>query len=68
MTDLAWIEAALRMKRPSPKAGLWFWSGRQWVASTSAGADSFVSIIPFDGSHSTTGDGSCIAVEDSFYC
>ena len=54
--------------KPSPKAGLWFWSGGQWVASTSVGADSFVSIIPFDGSQAPTGDGNCIAVEDSFYC
>jgi len=54
--------------KPSLKAGLWFWSGRQWVASAPDGAGSFVSIIPFDGSQGTTGDGNCVAVEDSLYC
>ena len=39
-----------------------------YLAISDLGADSFVSIIPFDGSQATTGDGNCIAVEDSFYC
>lgn len=52
--------------KPSPPAGLWFWTGRQWVASVPVDADSFVSIMPLDGG--TTEDGNCVAVEDSVYC
>jgi hypothetical protein len=54
---------------PSAAAGLWYWSGRQWVASAPVGAGSFVSIIPFDGgSVLTTEDGNCVALKNSVYC
>ncbi len=56
----------IKEPRPSPPAGLWFWTGRQWVASVPVDADSFVTIMPLDGG--TTEDGNCVAVEDSVYC
>lgn len=35
--------------KPSADAGVWYWSGRKWVASAPFTAGSFVSIIPFAG-------------------
>lgn len=59
----------VKERQPSPNAGLWYWSGRKWVASAPISADSFVSIIPFDGgSLLTNEDGNCVAVGNSVYC
>lgn len=52
--------------KPSRDAGLWYWSGHEWVASAPVGADSFVLIMPLD--RLPTEDGNCVAVEDSLYC
>jgi len=57
----------IKEPRPSPAAGLWYWSGRQWVASAPVNADSFVSIIPLDGLPSSE-DGNCVTLKDSVYC
>jgi hypothetical protein len=59
----------IKEQKPSPAAGLWYWSGRQWVAAATAGADSFVAIIPLDGgSPPAAEDGNCVAVRNSLYC
>ncbi|MBN9362448.1 MULTISPECIES: hypothetical protein [unclassified Devosia] len=59
----------IKEPKPSPDAGLWYWSGRKWVASAPVSAGSFVTIIPFDGgSLLTTEDGSCVALGKSVYC
>lgn len=59
----------VKERQASPNAGLWYWSGRKWVAGAPISADSFVSIIPFDGgSLLTTEDGNCVAVANSMYC
>jgi hypothetical protein len=55
--------------KPSPNAGMWYWSGRKWVASAPLSAGSFATIIPFDGgSLLTTEDGNCVALGKSVYC
>lgn len=59
----------IKEPEPSPHAGLWYWSGRKWVASAPLTAGSFVTIIPFDGgSLLTTEVGSCVALGKSVYC
>ncbi|MBL8591928.1 MAG: hypothetical protein JNK01_04535 [Devosia sp.] len=59
----------IKEPKPSPHPGLWYWSGRKWVASAPVGANSFVSIIPFEGgSLLTTEDGNCVAIKNSVYC
>jgi hypothetical protein len=57
----------IKEPKPSPAAGLWYWSGRQWVASAPVNADSFVSIVPLDGLPSSE-DGNCVTLKDSVYC
>ena len=55
--------------KPSANAGVWYWSGRHWVATAPLSAGSFASIIPFDGgSLLTTDEGSCVALGKSVYC
>jgi hypothetical protein len=59
----------IKEPKPSPFAGMWYWSGRKWVASAPVTAGSFVSIIPFKGgSLLTTEDGNCVALGKSVYC
>jgi hypothetical protein len=59
----------IKEPKPSADAGVWYWSGRKWVASAPFTAGSFVSIIPFaGGSLLTTEDGNCVALGKSVYC
>lgn len=59
----------IKEAKPSPYAGLWYWSGRRWVSTAPVSAGSFVSIIPFDGgSLLTTEDGNCVALKSGVYC
>ena len=59
----------IKEPKPSDSAGLWYWSGRKWVASAPVNAGSFVTIMPFNGgSLFTTEDGNCVALKNGVYC
>ncbi len=52
-----------------PGGPILVWNGRDWVATTSSGAGSFVTIVPFDGGQLVvTDDGACSYTSKTIIC
>lgn len=57
---------------PTPRPGpalLAYWVGGGWVVVAPFAADSFVSVVPFDGGETLIGGhGTCVRIRSSIYC